>query len=99
MPNQDQVKKIIDYLQAKISNLKEKLKQYDTPIMQEMAKNSPHLQMDYIRLTTELQANEENLLAIQNFYTEPENKPTVKEKSKPKKSARQKPPPPNAENR
>ena len=71
MKSENQVKKIIEYLQGKISNLKEKLKQYDSPIMQEMCKNSPHLQMDFIRLTTELQANEDNLLAIQKFADVP----------------------------
>lgn len=85
MKNENQVKKIIEYLQGKIINLKEKLKQYDSPIMQEMCKNSPHLQMDFIRLTTELQANEDNLLAIQKFADVPAKEPvkkTQKEKTK-----------------
>jgi len=84
MQKDTQVKKIIEYLQAKIDNLKEKLKAYESPIMQDMAKNSPHLQMDYIRLSTELQANEENLLAIESFYIEP--KPATTEKKKVKKN-------------
>jgi hypothetical protein len=68
---ENQVKKIIEYLNGKIASLKEKLKQYDSPIMQDMAKNSPHLQMDYIRIASELQANEDNLLAIKTFTAEP----------------------------
>lgn len=72
MQNDNQVQKIIEYLQGKIQNIQQKLKAYESPIMQDMAKNSPHLQMDYIRLTTELQANEDNLLAIQKFSA-PEN--------------------------
>lgn len=67
MQTDHQVKKIIEYLQGKIANLKEKLKAYESPMMQDMAKNSPHLQMDYIRLSTELQTNEDNLLAIEKF--------------------------------
>lgn len=82
MQNQNQVKKIIEYLQGKISNLKEKLKQYDSPIMQEMCKSSPHLQMDYIRLTTELQTNEDNLLAIQKFCDLPGQPVPVKKAKK-----------------
>ena len=69
MQKEDQVKKIIEYLEGKISNIKERLKAYESPIMQDMAKNSPHLQMDYIRLSSELQANEDNLLAIVKFTT------------------------------
>lgn len=66
-PNDNQVEKIIEYLQGKIEGLKGKLKAYESPIMQDMAKNSTHLQMDYIRISAELQANEDNLLAIQKF--------------------------------
>lgn len=62
-----QVKQIIEYLSGRIANLKEKLKQYESPIMQDMAKNSPHLQYDYIRLSVELQTLEDNLLAIEKF--------------------------------
>lgn len=67
MQNTEEVQKIIEYLQGKIINLKEKLKAYESPMMQDMAKNSLHLQMDYIRISAELQANEDNLLAIQKF--------------------------------
>jgi hypothetical protein len=67
MAKPSDVEKIIEYLQGKIANLKEKLKAYDSPMMQDMAKNSLHLQIEYIRLTSELQANEDNLLAIQKF--------------------------------
>lgn len=61
------MEKIIEYLEEKIANLKGKLSKYDSPIMQDMAKSSTHLQMDYIRLSSELQANEDNLLAIRKF--------------------------------
>lgn len=71
MPNQTEVEKIIEYLAAKIAILKERLKAYESPMMQDMAKSSPHLQMDYIRLSAELNANEDNLLAIQKFSTSP----------------------------
>lgn len=67
MQNEKQVERIIEYLNGKIHNLKQRLTAYENPIMQEMAKNSPHLQMDYIRLSAELNANEDNLLAIQKF--------------------------------
>jgi len=80
-----EVEKIIEYLQGKIANYKEKLKAYESPIMQDMAKNSPHLQMEYIRLSTELQANEDNLLAIQKFTTQPAiEKPKNKKNDKTK---------------
>ena len=77
MQNNNEVQKIIEYLEGKISNLKDRLKAYESPIMQDMAKNSPHLQMDYIRLSSELQANEDNLLAIRKFSN------PVKEKNEP----------------
>lgn len=82
MQNDNQVQKIIEYLQGKIHNIKEKLRDYENPIMQDMAKNSPHLQMDYIRLSTELQANEDNLLAIQTF-TAPQKTDDGKKEIKP----------------
>lgn len=79
-PNSSDVKKIIEYLEGKIESLKQKLKTYESPIMQDMARNSPHLQMDYVRLTAELQANEDNLLAIRTFTATTESAP-AKEKS------------------
>lgn len=82
MQTTKEVKKIIEYLQGKINSLKEKKAAYDSPIMQDMAKNSPHLQMDYIRISTELQTNEDNLLAIKTFNTE---QPLVKPAQKKKK--------------
>lgn len=67
MKNDENVNKIIEFLEEKIKNTKAKLAAYDSPIMQNMTKDSPHLQMDYIRLSTELQANEDTLLAIRKF--------------------------------
>jgi hypothetical protein len=84
MQKDRQVEKIIEYLQGKITNLKSRLKGFESPIMQDMAKNSPYLQMDYIRITSELQANEDNLLAIQKFShvdAEPEVNKTSKDAS------------------
>lgn len=81
MKTNDQVKKIIDYLEGKISHLKDALAKYDSPMMQEMAKNSPHLQMEYTRLTVELQANEDNLLAIRTFSTEVKQVPEKKKQA------------------
>lgn len=85
MQKDTQVKKIITYLEGKISSIREKLKQYDTPMMQEMAKNSPHLQMEYTRLTVELQANEDNLLAIRTFTSEPADPKPVRKNANGKK--------------
>ena len=90
MSNNPQVKQIIEYIEAKIANLKERLKQYETPMMQDMAKTSPYLQMDYIHITAELRANEDNLLAIQKFNTVPENN-TVEKNDKSKGHAKEKP--------
>lgn len=67
MKTNKEVEKIINYLEAKIKGIQDRLSQYQGPLMQEMAKNSPHLQMEYTRLSIELQANQENLLVIKNF--------------------------------
>lgn len=74
------MKKIILYLEGKIKKLEEALKKYDSPMMQDMAKNSPHLQMEYTRLSVELQVIEDNLLAIKTFSQEPADKSTTKNK-------------------
>lgn len=60
--------------------------------MQEMAKNSPHLQIEYMRITTELQVNEDNLLAIQTFSEVPKE-----DKIKPEKKSSKKKQPVNNE--
>jgi hypothetical protein len=87
MQKNTEVEKIIEYLQGKIESIKQKLKAYESPMMQDMAKSSIHLQMDYIRLSTELQVNEDNLLAIQKFVQSPpvkneKNKPSTKSNAK-----------------
>lgn len=56
MENNNDVEKIIEYLEGKIENLKKRLAAYESPIMQEMAKSSSHLQLDYTRLNAELLA-------------------------------------------
>lgn len=82
----NKVKTIIEFIQGKIDNLKEKLSAYDTPIMQDLAKTSQHIQYDYIRLKTELQANEENLLLIKKFM--PETPPAISKPDKNKSSSK-----------
>jgi hypothetical protein len=72
MQNDDQVKKIIEYLQGKIANLKERLEKFETPIMVEQAMKNPGLQMEYLRLQARIDEIEDNLLAIQKFSSVPE---------------------------
>ena len=67
MQNYNQVEKIIDYLKAKIANLKEKKEHYNNPIMQEMLKGNTSLQMEYMRLQARIDEIEDNLLAIEKF--------------------------------
>jgi hypothetical protein len=76
-----QVEQIINYLKEKIANLKSKLAEYEGPIMADLAKNSVHLQFDYIRLKTELQCSEDHLLMIDKFTELPDTK-RVKDESK-----------------
>lgn len=68
------VKRIIRYIQAKIANLQKKKAEYDSPIIQEQARNSPHYQAEYNRICIELQVNEDNLLAIETFSEGTEKK-------------------------
>ena len=87
MQNNNDVKKIIQYLQGKIDNLKRKKAEYDSPMMQDMVKNSPHYQVEYSRLCIELQVNEDNLLAIKTFTAEPTTATAKKPKIVKKKAA------------
>jgi hypothetical protein len=82
MKNNTQVKKIIEYLSEKISNSKEKIKEYEAPVMQDLMKSSPHLQYEYVRLKTAIEENENNLLVIEKFSGTPaaEEKPKQKKK-------------------
>lgn len=67
MQTENKVKQIIEYLQEKIKSLEKKIKDYDGPIMQELAKNSPHLQYDYTRLKAQLESTEDDLRVIMKF--------------------------------
>lgn len=67
MQTNEQVEKIILYLEGKIEKLKQGLQKFESPIIQDLSKNSPHLQMEYTRLSVELQTTEDNLLAIKTF--------------------------------
>lgn len=62
-----EVEHIKNFLAAKVEGLRSKIGGYDNPIMHEMLKHSPHLQLDFIRMKGELTAYEDALLAINNF--------------------------------
>lgn len=79
MKKTHEVKKIIEFIDAKIKGINEKLKAYESPIMQELARSSSHLQYDYTRLKTELETYENLLLTINKFTDEP-GKEGVEEK-------------------
>lgn len=81
MKSNPEVQNIIDFLTEKITRQKAKLSEYESPIMQEMIKSSPHLQYEYIRTKTELESHEDILLAI-NKFTKPENKNGNRSKDK-----------------
>jgi hypothetical protein len=68
-----QVEQIIEYLKAKIESTKKELDKYESPIMVDITKNSPHLQFEYIRLKAILQENEAILLTIDKFTDIPVN--------------------------
>jgi|GEM_PF-6597677 len=65
--NKAEVQKIKEYLRGRIAILQKKVQEFESPILQEMCKNSPHLQFDYIKVTTALQELQDTLLAIEKF--------------------------------
>lgn len=73
------VDKIKSFIALKVENLKQQIAEYETPIMQELVKASPHMQLDILIKKAELRANEENLMAIETFCPSPG---TTKEKKK-----------------
>ena len=86
MPKHYQVEQIVNYLKEKIASLKAKQAEYEGPIMADLAKSSPHLQYDYIRLKTELQCCEDHLLMIDKFTEMPDNKKVKDENKKDRQS-------------
>jgi hypothetical protein len=81
MPNHQDVKKIKDYLAAKISAIKSKIAEYEAPTMQELVTKNSYMQKDYIRQVTQLEIYEDVLLTIDTF-TPDITEPKVKAKKK-----------------
>jgi len=76
MEKTTEVKKIIQYLDGKTASLRSKIEAYNSPIMQAIIKDNIHLQYDYTRLQSQLEAYEDILLAITQF-TSGEETPKV----------------------
>jgi hypothetical protein len=79
MSNNNAVNQIISFLKDKIANREGKLKEYESPIMRDMAKNNSHLQFDYIRLKAELESFEDILLTIEKFAGAPADTKPLKD--------------------
>jgi hypothetical protein len=66
-----QVQNIIEYIQAKISNLKKKIEEYNSPVMQETLRSSQRMQADFHEKQRALDIYEDLLLVFEKFSNEP----------------------------
>lgn len=64
------VENIINYLQEKKKLAEAKVKDYQGPIISDIAKNSPHMQLDYTRQNAIIDTLDEVLMTIQQFCKE-----------------------------
>ena len=67
MQTKSEVEKIIEYLEAKLYSIKNKMEKYEGPIMGEVLKQNQHVATEYFRLAARADEIEDNLLAIKKF--------------------------------
>lgn len=63
-----QVENIISLLETKKNIIKVKIDEYNSPIMIDLIKNSPHLQLEYTRLNATHEVVEDLLITIRELY-------------------------------
>lgn len=68
--NSNHVMNIINYLKEKKKLAESKVKDYQGPIISDIAKTSPHMQLDYTRQNAIIDTLDEVLMTIEQFCGE-----------------------------
>jgi len=79
---------IINYLKEKKRLAEAKVKDYQGPIISDIAKNSPHMQLDYTRQNAIIDTLDEVLMTIEQFCKD--GLPAAPKAAKPKPNAKAK---------